>query len=80
MQKSSRKLATRKFNVIGNMVGHCSVITREGNIKIATKEMQLAATYEDITEGQKTFKSLKHDRLKYTMMDSLPSEITDKKP
>ena len=29
MQKSNRKLATRKINVIGNMVGHFSVLTSE---------------------------------------------------
>ena len=29
MQKSGRKPATRKLNVIGNMVGHCSVLTSE---------------------------------------------------
>ena len=29
IQKSSRKLATRKLNVIVNMVGHCSVLTNE---------------------------------------------------
>ena len=38
--------------------------------------MQLAATYEDTTEIQKQFKYLKHDKLKYSMMDALPSEIT----
>ena len=29
MQNSSRKLATRKLDVIGNMVGYCSVLTGE---------------------------------------------------
>ena len=36
MQKSSRKLATRKPNMIGKMVGHCSVITSEENLKRST--------------------------------------------
>ena len=36
MHKSSRKLATRKINVIGNMVGNCSVLTSEENLKRAT--------------------------------------------
>ena len=44
--------------------------------------MQHAATYEDTTEIQKQFKYLKHDRLRYAMMDDLPSAITKlkKKP
>ena len=62
MQKSSRKLATRKLNVIGNMVVHCSVLTSEENIKRDTEDMQLAETYEDIKESHKQSKSLKRDR------------------
>ena len=50
MQKLSRKLATSKPNVIGNMVGHCSVLNREENTKRATEETKIAATYEDIIE------------------------------
>ena len=50
MHKSIRKLATRKLTVIGNMVGHCSVLTSEENLKRATEGMHIAATYEDITE------------------------------
>ena len=38
--------------------------------------MQLAATYEDITERQKQLKYLKHYKLKYSFMDALPSEVT----
>ena len=53
MQKSNRKLATRKLNMIANMIGHFSVLTSEENLKRATEDMQLAATYEDITERQK---------------------------
>ena len=52
MKKSIRKLATRKLNVVGNMVGNCSVLTSEKSIKIDTEDMQIAATYEDITERQ----------------------------
>ena len=40
------------------MVVHCIVITSEENPKIDTEEIKLAATYEDIIEGQKQFKSL----------------------
>ena len=58
MQKSSRKLVNIKLNVIVNMVVHCIVITSEENPKIDTEEIKLAATYEDIIEGQKKFKSL----------------------
>ena len=36
MQESSRKLATRKLNAIGNMVGHCSILT---SVKIS-RELQ----------------------------------------
>ena len=50
MQKSSSKLATRKFNLIGNMVEKCSVLTSEENLKGATEDMQLAETYEYIIE------------------------------
>ena len=46
------------------------------NIKKDTEDMQLAATYEYITERQKEFKSLKYYRLKYPIMDYLTSEIT----
>ena len=49
MHKSSRKLATKKINEIGNMVGHCSVLTSEENLKIATEDMKLPTTNEDIT-------------------------------
>ena len=58
------------------MVGHCSVLTNEENPKRATEDMELAATYEDIKEGQKKFKSIKHDKLEYAMMDALPSVTT----
>ena len=50
MQNSSSKLATRKLNSIGNMLGHCSVRTSEENLKRATEDMQLAETYEYIIE------------------------------
>ena len=33
----------------GNMVGQCSVLTSEENLKRATEDIQLVATYEDIT-------------------------------
>ena len=62
--------------MIGNMVGHCSVLTSEENIKRATEDMQLAETYEDITEIQEQSTSLKHEKLKYAMMDDLSSAIT----
>ena len=39
MQKSSKKISTRKINVIGNMVGHCSVLISEENLKRATEDM-----------------------------------------
>ena len=58
MQKSIRKLLTIKLNVIVNMVGHYSVITSEENPNRDTKEIKLAATYEDIIERWKQFKSL----------------------
>ena len=32
------------------MVGHCSVLTSEENIKRSTYDMQLTATYKDIRE------------------------------
>ena len=76
MQKSSRKLATRKLNMIVDMVGHCSALTSEDNLKRDTKYMQLAENYEYIIERQKQFKSLKQNKLKYAIMDALPSEIT----
>ena len=52
MQKSGRKPATRKLNVIGNMVGHCNVLTSEKNLKRSTEDMQTAASYVYITERQ----------------------------
>ena len=58
------------------MLGHCSVINSEENLKRATYDMQIAETYEHITEIQKQFKNLKHDRLRYAMMDDLTSAIT----
>ena len=73
MQNSSRKLATRKINVIGNMVGHFSFLTSEENTKIDTEYIQLTSTYEYIIERQKQLKSLKHDKLKDSMMGALPS-------
>ena len=55
------------------MVGHCSVLTSEDNLKRDTKYMQLAENYEYIIERQKQLKSLKHDKLKDSMMGALPS-------
>ena len=76
MQNPRRKLATRKLNVIVNMLLHCIFITSEEDIKRATEDMQLAATYKDITEKQKQLNSLKHDKLKDDTMDAILSEIT----
>ena len=59
MQMSSRKLSTRKLNVIGNMVGHCSVFTRNENLRRSKEDSRLAASYEEIIERQKKLKSLK---------------------
>ena len=76
MQNSIRKLATSNLNVIGNMVEHCSVLTSEENLKRDTEDVQLASIYENITEGHKYFKSLKYDKLKYSVNNALPSAIT----
>ena len=43
MQSSNRKLATRKLNVIGNMVGHCSVLTSDEHLRRAREDCRLAA-------------------------------------
>ena len=76
MQKPSRKIATRKLNVIGNMLGHRSVLTSEENLKRFTEDIHIAGTYEDITERQKQFNYLKHEKLKNAMMNAILSETT----
>ena len=58
MGKSSRKLATRKLNVIGNLTGHSSVITSDENLRRAQEDCRLASTYEEINERQKQFKDM----------------------
>ena len=58
MEKSSRKLATRKLNVIGNLTGHSSVITSDENLRRAQEDCRLASTYEEINERQKQFKDM----------------------
>ena len=59
MMKSNRKLATRKLNIIGNMAGHCSVLTSNENIKRAREDCRLASTYEEINERQRKEKNSK---------------------
>ena len=76
IQKSIRRLGSRILNLIGNMVGNCSVLTNEKNLKRSAEDMQTAASYVYMTERHKLFKSLKHYRLKNVMMDALPSAIT----
>ena len=58
------------------MLVHWSVVTSGKDTKIATVYMQLAENYEDITEIQEQSTSLKHEKLKYAMMDDLSSAIT----
>ena len=50
MQMSNRKLSTRKLNVIGNMVGHCSVLTRNENLRRPKEDCRLTVSYEAIIE------------------------------
>ena len=50
MGKSSRKLATRKLNVIGNLTGQSSVITSGENLRRAQEDCRRASTYEKIKE------------------------------
>ena len=59
MEKSSRKLATRKLNVIGNLTGHSSIITSDENLRRVRKDYRLASTYEEINERQKQSEDMK---------------------
>ena len=76
MQSSNRKLATRKLNVIGNMVGHCSVLTSDENLRRAREDCRLAACYEEISERQKLLKSLKDDKKKCSIIGEIPGAIS----
>ena len=46
MQSSNRKLATIKLNVIGNIVGHCSVLASDENLRRTREDCRLAVCYE----------------------------------
>ena len=76
VQSSNRKLTTRKLNVIGNMVGHCSVLTSDENLRRAREDCRLAACYEEISERQKLLKSLKDDKKKFNIIGEIPGAIS----